>query len=59
MTFEEVELAKNNNSEVEMFGLRYRIVALKNNKVTVIEVTDNALFAVPINVSPSSLKLIS
>lgn len=58
MTYEEAKVAKNNNYEVEMFGLHYQIVELKNNKVTVIEVTDNALFAVPISVSPSSLKRI-
>lgn len=58
MTYEEAKVAKSNNCEVEMFGLHYRIVGLKNNKVTVIEVTDNTLFSVPISVSPSSLKLV-
>ena len=59
MTIDEVKKAKKENLLVKMFGLYYRIIGFKNEKVTLIEVTDNALFSVPIDVSPSSLKAVT
>ncbi len=58
MTFNEAIFATKNNCNVELNGIKYKIISIEHEKVKIIELTDNELFAVPIYVSPESLKLI-